>query len=71
MTAAGETISVLVADDHEDSLSALAILLRMSGYTVLAARTLSEASALADPESGRSATSNRRPRKTDRQAAVR
>jgi CheY-like chemotaxis protein len=47
MNADGEAISVLVADDHEDSLSALATLLRISGYTVLAARTLSEASALA------------------------
>ena len=47
MTAAGEAISVLVADDHEDSLSALAMLLRMSGYTVHAARTMSEAAAMA------------------------
>ena len=47
MNDAGEAISVLVADDHEDSLSALATLLRISGYTVLAARTLSEAAALA------------------------
>jgi CheY-like chemotaxis protein len=47
MNAADGAISVLVADDHEDSLFALATLLRISGYTVLAARTLSEASALA------------------------
>ena len=47
MTDAGEAISILVADDHEDTLSALVKLLRISGYTVYAARTLSEASALA------------------------
>src|SRR5688500_16521570 len=47
MTAAGEAICLLVADDHEDSLSALAMLLRMSGYTVHAARTILEATALA------------------------
>jgi DNA-binding response OmpR family regulator len=47
LAANGEVISVLVADDHKDSLSALATLLHISGYTVHAARTLSEASALA------------------------
>ena len=47
MTAVAEGISVLVADDHEDSRSALAMLLRMSGYTVHAARTMSEAAAVA------------------------
>jgi CheY-like chemotaxis protein len=47
MTAPDKAIAVLVADDHEDSLFALATLLRINGYTVLAARTTAEASALA------------------------
>ena len=47
LSAAGDAISVLVADDHADSLAALATLLRISGYTVHTAGTLSEASAVA------------------------
>ena len=47
VTAAGDAICVLVADDHADSLSALATLLRISGYTVHTAGTRSEASAVA------------------------
>ena len=47
MNAAGEAISVLLADDHVDTLSALSKLLRISGYVVHAAGTLAEASALA------------------------
>ena len=47
VSAAGDAISVLVADDHADSLAVLAALLRISGYTVHTAGTLSEASAVA------------------------
>ena len=47
---AGNAVCVLVADDHEDSLTALARLLGLSGYVVRTARSIAEASSLAAQE---------------------
>jgi CheY-like chemotaxis protein len=43
----GKSFCILVADDHEDSLNAVARLLRMNGHTVYTARTAQEARDLA------------------------
>jgi DNA-binding response OmpR family regulator len=41
------SLCILVAEDHEDSLAALALLLRRNGHTVYTARTAAEARDLA------------------------
>src|SRR5688572_33365114 len=43
----GKSVCILVVDDHEDSLKALARLLQINGYVVHTARTAEEAKALA------------------------
>lgn len=43
----GKSLCILVVDDHEDSLKAVARLLRINGYTVYTARTAGEARLLA------------------------
>ena len=44
---AGKSLSILVTEDHQDTLDAMARLLRRRGHTVYAARTADEARDLA------------------------
>jgi CheY-like chemotaxis protein len=48
MDAVGAPLKILLVEDHPDTLSAMARLLRFSGYEVSTAATLSEATTLAE-----------------------